>query len=216
MSDTQRMPDDGFGEVRERLLDAMLGHVPFDGWSRRALDAAAAALGLSAGEAARLFPDGVTDMIALHSRRADRAMVAEMERSGVGSMKVRDRIRLGVRVRLEANAAHREAIRHALAVLASPLTGTLGPRLLYATVDAMWHAAGDTATDFNFYTKRALLAGVYSSTLLYWLGDRSQDFADTWSFLDRRIDDVMRIEKLKSRLLSLGDRSRQPTRAPHP
>jgi ubiquinone biosynthesis protein COQ9 len=198
--------EDLFAPARERALEEMLAHVPFDGWSRRAVAATAHALGVEVAEVDRLFPDGITQMIAQHSRAADQAMVAEMERREVAAMKVRDRIRTAIRVRLEANTKHREAIRRALAVLGSPFAGTLGMRLLYRTVDAMWYAAGDTATDFNFYTKRALLAGVYSSTLLYWLNDRSEGFADTWNFLDRRIDDVMRIEGLKSRLQRFGER----------
>lgn len=122
-------------------------------------------------------------------------------------MKIRDRIRTAVRCRLEANSAHREAIRHALAVLASPLAGSLGARLLYRTVDAIWYAAGDTSTDFNFYTKRGILAAVYSSTLLFWLADRSPQSADSWAFLDRRIDNVMQFEKLKARLKNWGERT---------
>jgi ubiquinone biosynthesis protein COQ9 len=93
-------------------------------------------------------------------------------------------------------------VRRALALLSLPFNAGLALKLLYKTVDAMWYAAGDTSTDFNFYTKRATLAGVYSSTLLYWLADRSPGSEATWDFLDRRIDDVMKIEKLKSRVKS--------------
>ena len=210
--------DDGFDQARGAALDAVLGQIAFEGWSRRAVTAAAEKLAISAGEIDRLFPDGVTQMIAFHSQRADQDMVAAMERQGVSAMKIRDRVRIAIRSRLEANAPHREAIRHALAVLASPLAGTLGPRLLYRTVDAIWYAAGDTSTDFNFYTKRAILAGVYSSTLLFWLGDRSEGFADTWAFLDRRIDEVMQFEKLKARLKRFGERlvpGARPADTPH-
>ena len=196
MTQTDNDSDDLFDGMRNRALDAVLANVAFDGWSRRSIAAAAEKLALPAGEIDRLFPDGVVQMIAYHSRRADREMVAAMEAQGTAGMKIRDRIRTAIRVRLEANAAHREAIRHALVVLATPAAGTLGVRLLYRTVDAMWYAAGDTSTDFSFYTKRALLAGVYSSTVFYWLNDRSPDGADTWAFLDRRIADVMRIPRL--------------------
>src|SRR5262249_29964062 len=91
-----------------------------------------------------------------------------------------------------------ESVRRGLAMLALPFNGTLGLRLLYRAVDAIWYGVGDTSTDFNFYTKRATLAGVFSSTLLYWLNDRSEGNDATWSFLDRRIDDVMRFEKWKA------------------
>ncbi len=115
-------------------------------------------------------------------------------------MRVRDRIILGVRLRLEANAAHKEAIRRALPILALPRNAATATRCLYRTVDSIWYAAGDTATDHNFYTKRGLLAAVYSSTLLYWLNDSSEDQEPTWAFLDRRIDQVMQIPAITGRL----------------
>ncbi|HWA50980.1 MAG TPA: COQ9 family protein, partial [Dongiaceae bacterium] len=106
----------------------------------------------------------------------------------------------------------REAIKSACSFLAMPQNAALALKLLYRTVDAMWYAAGDTATDFNFYTKRALLAGVYSSTVLYWLNDRSADCADTWAFLDRRIEEVMQVPKILGRISSLTDRLPNPFR----
>ena len=109
----------------------------------------------------------------MSSERADQRTVADMEKEGVASLKIRDRIKNAVRIRLERHAGNREAARRALALLSLPFNAPLALRLLYRTVDAMWYAAGDTSTDFNFYTKRATLAGVYSSTLLYWLNDRS-------------------------------------------
>lgn len=198
--------------LKDKVLDAVLAQVPFDGWSRAAIDTAVRAGGITRDEARLAFPGGVIDMIAWHSLRADRQLVEEMERRGVSSMKVRERVTLGVRIRLEQNTQHREAIRRALAMLAMPFNGLLASKLLYRTVDAIWYAAGDTATDFNFYTKRALLAGVYSSTLLFWLNDRSENFTATWAFLDRRIEDVMRIEKLKSRVRQFGARTTSQAR----
>ncbi len=193
--------------LKDKVLDAVLAQAPFDGWTRAAIDSAIRSGAITRDEASLAFPGGVVDMIAWHSLRADRQLVEEMERRGVSSMKVRERIALGVRTRLEQNVQHREAIRRALALLAMPFNGLLASKLLYRTVDAIWYAAGDTSTDFNFYTKRALLAGVYSSTLLFWLNDRSENFAATWSFLDRRIEDVMRIEKIKSRVRQFGTRA---------
>jgi ubiquinone biosynthesis protein COQ9 len=192
--------------LKDKVLDAVLAQAPFDGWTRAAIDSAVRAGAITRDEAALAFPGGAIDMIAWHSLRADRLLVEEMERRAVSSMKVRERVTLGVRIRLEQNVMHREAIRRALAVLAMPFNGLLASKLLYRTVDAIWHAAGDSSTDFNFYTKRALLAGVYSSTLLFWLNDRSENFAATWSFLDRRVEDVMRIEKLKRRVREFGSR----------
>jgi len=200
-------------ELRDSLADAVLSEAAFEGWSRTSLSAASAKLDLPAGEADRLFPGGPVQVLTYVSERADQRTVEDMEKEGVADLKIRDRIKAAVRIRLERHAGEREAARRALALLALPLNAGLGLKLLYKTVDAMWYAAGDTSTDFNFYTKRATLAGVYSSTLLYWLNDRSEGSEATWAFLDRRIDDVMKIEDLKSRFRSwTGPRSRTATR----
>jgi len=190
-------PDEG---LRDRLADATAANATFDGWTRTALDAAARGLGLPEGEADRLFPGGPLGLVEYVSDRADRRTVEAMEAAGVAGMKVRDRIRSAVRIRLEKHAGDRDSARRALSLLALPLNAPLGLKLLYRTVDAMWYAAGDTSVDFNFYTKRATLAGVSSATLLYWLNDRSEGGQASWDFLDRRLDDVMRIEKLKSQI----------------
>jgi ubiquinone biosynthesis protein COQ9 len=195
-------PADPDAELRDRLADAVMAEAVFDGWSRAALQAAARRLELPAGEAGRLFPGGAIQVLTHVSERADLRTVEDMEKEGVANLKIRDRIKAAVRIRLERHAGDREAARRALALLSLPFNAPLAMRLLYRTVDAMWYAAGDASTDFNFYTKRATLAGVYSSTLFYWLNDRSPGSEATWGFLDRRIDDVMRIEKLKSQVRS--------------
>ena len=188
--------------LRDRLADAVAAEAAFEGWTRTAVLAAARQLALPAGEADRLFPGGALQVLTFASERADLRTVEDMEKEGVASLKIRDRIRAAVRIRLERHAGEREAARRALAALSLPFNAGLALKLLYKTVDAMWYAAGDTSTDFNFYTKRATLAGVYSATLLYWLSDRSPGSEATWAFLDRRIDDVMKIEKLKSQVRS--------------
>jgi len=149
-----------------------------------------------------LFPGGGLAVVEYLSERADRRTVEDMEKAEVAGMKVRERIKTAVRIRLERHVSSRESVRRALALLALPLNAPIGLKLLYKTVDAMWYAAGDTSTDFNFYTKRAILSGVYSSTLLYWLNDRSEGHEATWAFLDRRIEDVMQFEKLKAQVKS--------------
>jgi ubiquinone biosynthesis protein COQ9 len=174
--------------------------VPFDGWTARALDAAVADAGLPPGAAARLFPGGLAQVAEQVSDWADRRMLARLAVLDGASMRMRERIATAVRARLEVLAPHREAVRRLLGYLALPGNVALSLRLTYRTVDAMWYAAGDRAADFSFYTKRALLAGVHGATTLFWLADRSEGFADTWAFLDRRIDDVMRIPKLRGRL----------------
>ncbi len=186
-------------ETRDRLLDAALKHVPFDGWSQSALDAAAKNLGLEPEIARTAFPGGPIALIDYHAARADRRLEGALKDAGLEAMRIRDRITCAVRLRLEQNAEHREAIRAALPILAQPRHGPHALGSLYRTVDTIWFAIGDRTTDFGFYTKRALLAGVYLSTLLYWLNDRSEGAQESWAFLDRRIADIMRIQKMRGR-----------------
>jgi ubiquinone biosynthesis protein COQ9 len=186
--------------LRGRLAETVAAEAAFSGWSDTALRAAARQIGAPEGEAERLFPGGPVAVLAWLAERADLRTVEAMETAGVADLKIRERIKLAVRARIEQTVGGRESVRRGLAMLALPFNAALALRLLYRTVDAIWYAAGDTSTDFNFYTKRATLAGVYSSTLLYWLNDRSEDSAATWSFLDRRIDNVMRFEKWKAEL----------------
>ena len=201
MSTENNQPEtDDLAILRDILLCATLKHVPFDGWTRDALLSGARDAKLTQSDAMRAFPDGARDMIPWHSGMADKAMLRALHDINLMDMRIRDRIATAVRVRLDQNLEHREAVRRALSFLAMPQNTGIGARSLYRTVDDMWFAAGDTATDWNFYSKRALLAGVYSSTLLVWLDDRSEDCADTWAFLDRRIENVMQIPKISSRL----------------
>ncbi|MGH6718953.1 MAG: COQ9 family protein [Alphaproteobacteria bacterium] len=185
---------------RRAVLAAALGHVPFDGWTDRVLAAAAGDLGVTLAEARRLFPGGAAELCAFFVAESDRRMIEALADHDLAALRVRDRIALAVRTRLTQAGPQREAVRRALGFYALPAHAAAGVRTLYRTVDAMWRAAGDTATDFSFYSKRALLAGVYGTTLLFWLEDRSPGCAATWAFLDRRIDDVMAIQRLKGRL----------------
>lgn len=187
------MTDIDLDTQRRDLARAMLDHVPFDGWSWAALTAAAEDLGLDRTDAANAFPEGPDGAIAVFSTEADNAMLVALEDHDLESMRVRDRVHTAIRVRLEQNEPHKESIRRALAVLAMPGNAARGTRLLYRTVDAIWSAAGDASVDVNFYSKRVLLAGVYSATLLYWLEDTSEGHDSTWTFLQQRLDEVVRI-----------------------
>ncbi|MBI2585894.1 MAG: COQ9 family protein [Rhodospirillales bacterium] len=198
--------------TRDRILLATLPHVAFDGWTRKALTVGVADAGLSPDMALRAFPDGIPELVDHFADWADRRMLAELERRGAAAMRIRDRVTTGVRARLEVLAAHREAVRRLLAFLALPPNAPLAARLLWRTVDAMWYAAGDNATDFNYYTKRGLLAAVYTTTVLCWLADSSEEFADTWAFLDRRIADVMKVPAYKARLKEALGRLPRPSR----
>ena len=197
-------------KVRGKLLAATLAQIPFDGWTERALEAGAAEAGLDAAEARNAFPGGPAELLAYFSAEADRRMLAELEKHGLEALKVRQRVAAAVRTRLDHLAPHREAVRRALSFLALPRNAALGAKCMYRTVDAIWYAAGDTATDYNFYTKRLLLAGVYASTVLFWLNDKSPGFADTWAFLERRIGEVLKVGGIMGRtvggLLDLPDR----------
>jgi ubiquinone biosynthesis protein COQ9 len=186
--------------VRTAIIDSTLPHVPFDGWTQGALQHGAADAGFEKVMALRVFPGGPVEAVEFWSQLADRRMLQALEQRDLAAMKVRERVAAAIRLRLEQTAGHREAVRRALGLLALPLSAGKGPALLWRTVDAIWYAAGDTATDFNYYTKRGLLAGVYSATVLYWLEDRSEGFANTWSFLDRRIGEVMRVPQALSGL----------------
>jgi len=185
---------------RDRLLEAALAHIPFDGWSRRSLRAAAADAGLEPGLARRLFPRGGDDLLVHLERWADRQMMARVDSEALQSLPIRERIARLVRARLEVLSPHREALRRATAARLLPGNALAGAASLWHTVDLMWALAGDRADDFSFYTKRSLLAAVWSSTFLYWLDDRSDDLAATWAFLERRIDNVMQIGQLRARL----------------
>jgi ubiquinone biosynthesis protein COQ9 len=176
---------------RRRLLAAALEEVPFEGWSRRALTQGAVALGLPAVDADRLFPGGPAEAIEFWNAEADQAVLDAFASAENPPPRVRDKVAFGVRARLEPLFPHREAVRRGLTVMALPQNASMAATLLYRTVDTIWHGAGDTSTDWNFYSKRGLLAGVYTTTLLHWLDDGSEGCADSWAFLDRRIDNVM-------------------------
>lgn len=185
---------------KDALLLALLPNVPFDGWTRMAVRAAAIKAGIDLTELPLLFAGGPREAAAWFSDWADRATASELKRRKIGALKIRERIAAGVLTRLEILLPHREAVRRALTLLAAPTNLPLAAKLLYDTVDTIWHAAGDRSTDFNFYTKRGLLAGVYAATTLYWLDDRSDDTAATAAFLDRRLAEVMAIPKLRERI----------------
>ena len=187
---------------RDALLLKILAQIPFEGWTVRAL----AAADPEQAETKVLFPRGIADAVDHFADWADRQGEARLAGMELDAFRIRDLIALMVRARLEALEPHREAVRREAAWLAlhEPL---MTPRLVWRTADRMWRKAGDTATDFNHYSKRALLSGVIASTTVCWLGDASEDKADSWAFLDRRIDDVMRFGKLTGKAKKLADPS---------
>jgi len=185
--------------LRDQVLEGALPHVPFDGWSLAALRAGAADAGLEPDAVLRAFPEGPMAAVSHFLDWADRRMLADLEAQDLDSLRVPEKVSLAVRLRLEALAPHKEAVRRSMAVLSLPHNAPVAARALYRTVDAIWYAAGDRSTDYNFYTKRGLLAAVYSSTVLYWLNDSSEDHLATWAFLQRRLSNVAQIPKVRAK-----------------
>lgn len=184
--------------LRLRLALVVGENAVFDGWTRAAVDSAAAKLGIDPAQARLAFPKEAPHMIEAWIAGVDSAMEAHFTPDVIAAMKVRDRIRSLIWFRLETTGPAREAVRSALAILAMPQNVPLALKTGWRSADLMWRLAGDTATDFNHYSKRAILSGVYASTLLAWLDDESEGWAETAAFLDRRLAGVLRFEKWKA------------------
>ena len=189
-------------ELRIALAPDIAASAIFDGWNETSLLAAAEMAGCDLDVARLAFPGAKPmDMIAAWIASVDAAMEAEWPAERLASLKVRERIRTLVAFRLDAVADVDEAVRRALAVMAQPHNARAALKLGWHSADIMWRLAGDTATDYNHYTKRAILAGIYSATLAVFVNDESEGKADTHAFLERRIDGVMKFEKVKAQLI---------------
>ena len=199
------LPDDPtLEEIRSVLAPLLPAEAAFDGWTMTALDAAAGVAGIDPALARLAFPDGATDMIGAWFEQVDQMMLAAVPAPALQAMKVRHRITALVEKRLDLLAPHREALRRARGILALPQNLATAARLGWRTVDVMWRAAGDTATDYNHYTKRAMLGAVYAATTTVFVDDESAGHADTRAFLARRIDGIMRFEKWKAGAVARG------------
>jgi ubiquinone biosynthesis protein COQ9 len=191
-------------ELRLALAPAIADAAVFDGWTDAALVSTASMDGVDPDVARLAYPGGAMDMIAAWIEGVDVSMAAALPLETLATMKVRERIRALVEARLAAVAGREEALRRALAIMAMPQNLVRAGRLGWASADRMWRLAGDTATDYNHYTKRAILAGLYTATLAVFVEDASLDKSETRAFLERRIDDVMRFEKAKGQFLGTG------------
>jgi ubiquinone biosynthesis protein COQ9 len=197
------LPEDPtLDEIREGLAAGIAANAAFDGWGDAARDAAADAAGLDRDVAKIAFPGGAVDMIEAWFAAIDRIMAEALPPETLATMKIRAKITALVEARLDATAANREALRRALAILAMPQNLVRGAKLGWHAADLMWRAAGDTATDYNHYTKRTILAGVYAATITVFLDDESEGHADTSAFLARRIEGIMQFEKTKAGFLA--------------
>ena len=187
-------------DARRVILHKALPLVPFDGWSQKSLESAIANSGVEPEIANDAFPGGIKQLLKFFMAEADRQMIEEATAQGLDQATVRNRISGIIRIRLEQLTPHREAVRRALALHLLPGQAPNAVVGLWRTVDAIWHIAGDDSTDFNYYTRRALLAAIYSATVLRWLEDESRGCIDTWSFMERRIAGTMQIQKIKGRV----------------
>lgn len=180
----------------DRLLAAALSHVPFDGWSEATLAAAITDSGVAPGLARALCPRGAVDLAAEYHRQGDQAMARELAAMDLGALRFRERVAQAILIRL--SQADREVVRRGMALFSLPAHAAEGTGLVWGTADEIWTALGDPSRDVNWYTKRATLAAVYAAAVLFWLNDTSEGEAETRAFVDRRIEDVMQIEKAKA------------------
>lgn len=187
--------------TRAELLAAIIPHVTFDGWSEPAFQAAVADIGMDLALARVVCPRGAVDLAIEYHREGDQKMLDALTEENLSGLKFREKIAFAVRTRLQV--VDRELVQRGASVFALPQNAATGSKLIWETCDKIWVALGDTSEDYNWYTKRLTLSGVYSSLVLFWLGDDSDDHADSWAFLDRRIENVMQFEKVKGSLLKL-------------
>ncbi|WP_298935406.1 COQ9 family protein [uncultured Ruegeria sp.] len=188
-----------YEDAKQQLLNAILNHVPFDGWSETSFRAAITDSDLEDGLARAICPRGAVDLALAYHARGDAVMLERIKTEDMSGLKFREKIAAAVRYRLEA-VEDKELVRRGMTLFSLPMHAGEGAKAVWQTCDMIWDALGDTSDDVNWYTKRATLSGVYSSTLLFWLGDDSPDHQRAWEFLDRRIDDVMQFEKLKAQV----------------
>ena len=197
MTKSKKTEADHIAETRAKVLEAALPHVVFDGWSPETLAAATTDSGVDAGLAALAFPRGAVDLALAFHYDGDRKLAEAMAAADMSNMRYSEKIANGIRLRLELVDGHREEVRRGSALFALPSHAGDGAKAIWHTADTIWNALGDTSRDVNWYTKRATLSAVYSSAVLFWLGDESGG-VETNTFIDRRIDNVMQFEKFKA------------------
>ncbi|URD60160.1 COQ9 family protein [Sphingomonas sp. KRR8] len=198
--------------IRRQLALSVGENAVFDGWTGTAVDAAADAHGITREQARLAMPKDAVGLIDLYGQAIDRELTAAFPPERIAAMKIRARIRELLWARIQLQAPAKEAVRRALATLAMPQNLAAAARLSWRTTDHIWRLAGDTATDYNHFTKRLTLGAVYGSTLLAWLQDETEDSVATAAFLDRRIDEVMRFEQFKARWRDGSERRPSLTR----
>ena len=213
-TEEQAPRDAALTETRDEILLAVLDNVAFDGWTEKAFEQASRMLEIDQAAIDAAFPDGMTQVLDHLADWADRQALEAMDAADLDDMKVRDRITLAVRARLEALTMHKDAVRRSFALVPRPSYGGQIPSSIWRSADRFWIKAGDTSTDYNHYTKRLLLSGVIISTTLFWLNDSSEDQAATWTFLNRRIDNVLTVGKQFGRFKPVFETAEKAAKAP--
>jgi len=188
-------------ETRRKILAAAVHHVPFDGWSKACFDAAISDSGVSADMGRLAFPRGPVDLALAFHKQGDVLMEEHVPSVGLENLRYSQKVAALVRLRLEV-MPDREVVRRGVVLFALPAHASDGASAIWQTCDLIWNTLGDTSDDINWYSKRTILSAVYSSTLLFWLGDESAGQQDSWEFLDRRIENVMQFEKFKAGIRS--------------
>lgn len=198
MTDQKLPTDPTLDEIRAALAPLIARNAAFDGWSYAAVDSAAVELEIEPDVAALVFNGNAMRMVDAWIDSIDQELARRLTASRLNALKIRDRITILLATRLEIMNPDREALRRAMAIMAMPQNIVRGTKVGWRSADRMWRMAGDTASDFNHYTKRATLSAVYGSTISVFVNDESPDFIDTRAFLDRRIENVMQFEKVKA------------------
>lgn len=189
--------EDPSEQARAQILKAALPHIPFEGWTRKALSMAVSDTDLPKGSDELYFPGGPKELIAFWSARGDTDMRTILLDKGLGNMRIRDKITEAVWIRLEQMRGQEQVARRALSRMALPDAVGQGPKQLWESADMIWRTIGDTSTDGNFYSKRTILSGVLGSSIMAWLSDDTDDKSKARAFLEARIENVMSFEKAK-------------------
>jgi ubiquinone biosynthesis protein COQ9 len=181
---------------QHKILPSVLAQIPLCGWTDAAFASGVKAAHVTTAEAATLYPEGINDIVAAFHAMIDEELQTRIAaKRNFRALRTRDKITFAVRARFEIMQPHREAVSRLMVWAVFPRNLRRSTQHLWQAADTIWHAAGDTSTDYNAYTKRGLLCAVMKATMIFWLADTSPDYAETWAFLDRRINDVMTLGK---------------------
>ena len=198
-------------QIRFDLIRAMLIHVPFDGWTWEAMEQGAIDIGYEKKKTSSerikifkgLFKNGSIDFIDIFSQIIDLEVKENYNSIESKPERVPEKIKKIIMIRLHLCQKYKEAVRSSISLSAIPVNTKISLNILYRTCNSIWRIVGDKSTDFSFYTRRISLAAVYTSTLLFWLNDKSNNNIETECFLDRRLKDIGKISILKRPLSNL-------------